>query len=320
VPKAPKRRDDATKFSIQEIGAALEAKLPQLQAALASGLDFVVAQSFNFNRRCIYRWLKHWDEGGYEALQSQPAPGADPLVTSEMEGGLKQTVLRHTPMDFGYDTARWRRNMLAEVLKKGFGVVVSGSRVSRHLRELGLSSQPPAYQDRDPGEVERCLNDKFPKIHRLADKSGAHIGFEDEAGVGLRTRSGRTWAGVGKTPVVRVCMKRYNVLSRVRSKTSPEFTARSYLGYRPQGVRDFLRAHRARLRIFFLPRRAAEMNPDEQVWNEIKNHRSGKQPVENKNNLKKRLYPALRSVQKNTGRSLSFFQLLATQYASVYIV
>ena len=55
------------------------------------------------------------------------------------------------------------------------------------------------------------------------------------------------------------------------------------------------------------------MNPDEQVWNEIKNHRIGKQPVENKNDLKKRLYSALRSVQKNTGRILSFFQLPATQ-------
>jgi hypothetical protein len=31
-----------------------------------------------------------------------------------------------------------------------------------------------------------------------------------------------------------------------------------------------------------LPRRAPQMNPDEQVWNEIKNHRIGKQPVENK--------------------------------------
>lgn len=24
----------------------------------------VVAQIFNFNRSCIYRWLKHYDEGG----------------------------------------------------------------------------------------------------------------------------------------------------------------------------------------------------------------------------------------------------------------
>jgi transposase len=61
-----------------------------------------------------------------------------------------------------------------------------------------------------------------------------------------------------------------------------------------------------RLRIFFLPRRAPEMNPDEQVWNEIKNHRIGKQPVENKMDLKRRLYSALRSVQKNTERIPSF--------------
>jgi transposase len=90
--------------------------------------------------------------------------------------------------------------------------------------------------------------------------------------------------------------------------------------HRSQKVRDFVHAHRAQLRIFLLPRGTPEMNPDEQVWNEIKNHRIGKQPLENKTNLKKRLYSALRSVQKNTGRILSFFQLPAIQYASVYVV
>jgi len=38
-------------------------------------------------------------------------------------------------------------------------------------------------------------------------------------------------------------------------------------------VRDFVRAHRSQLRVFFLPKRAPEFNPDEQVWNEIKNNR-----------------------------------------------
>jgi transposase len=313
----------------------------------------VVAQIFNFNRSCIYRWLKHYDEGGYEALESQPAPGAEPVVTSEMDVWLKQTVLTHTPVDFGYDTTLWTRDILAQLLKKEFGVAVSGSTVSLHLRKLGLSYQQPAYQDRDrdPGEVERFLNDKFPSIQRLADKLGADIGFEDEAGVGIMTRSGRTWGLVGKTPVVRVCMKRggYNVLSMVTPKGELKYSVTAdsvdsvhYIEFlknlirdrerplillvdrisfhRSQEVRDFVRAHRAQLRIFFLPRRAPQMNPDEQVWNEIKNHRIGKQPVENKNDLKKRLYSALRSVQKNTGRILSFFQLPATQYASVYVV
>jgi transposase len=312
----------------------------------------VVAQIFNFNRSCIYRWLKHYDEGGYEALESQPAPGAEPVVTDAMDVWLKQTVLRHTPVDFGYDTLLWTRDLLAELLKKEFGVAVSGSTVSLHLRKLGLSYQQPRYQDRDrdPGEVERFVNDKFPTIQRLADKLGADIGFEDEAGVGIMTRSGRTWGLVGKTPVVRVCRQRggYNVLSMVTcegemrySVTADHINSKQYIEFlknliqnrarplillvdrasfhRSQDVRDFVRAHRARLRVFFLPRRAPEMNPDEQVWNEIKNHRIGKQPLANKMDLKRRLYSALRSVQKNTERISSFFQLPATQYASAYV-
>jgi len=78
-------------------------------------------------------------------------------------------------------------------------------------------------------------------------------------------------------------------------------------------VRDFVRAHRAKLRIFFLPKRASELNPDEDVWNEIKNNRIGKKPVKDKNDLKKYLFSTLRSFQKNTKRILSFFQLPDTK-------
>jgi len=38
------------------------------------------------------------------------------------------------------------------------------------------------------------LNKKFPFIQQLAVKINADIAFEDEAGVGVMTRHGRTWA------------------------------------------------------------------------------------------------------------------------------
>jgi transposase len=85
-----------------------------------------------------------------------------------------------------------------------------------------------------------------------------------------------------------------------------------------QKVRDFVRAHRARLRIYFLPKRAPALNPDEQVLNEVKNRHIGKQPVKNKKDLKKRLYSTLGSLQKRTGRILSFFQLPDTEYAAIH--
>ncbi len=61
----------------------------------------VVAKVVNFNRSCIYEWLKRYDEGGYEALESRRPPGAKPLITREMEGWLEETVLNSTPVQHG---------------------------------------------------------------------------------------------------------------------------------------------------------------------------------------------------------------------------
>ena len=40
----------------------------------------LVADYYNFNRSCIYRWLKQYDEGGFDALESKMPPGANPII------------------------------------------------------------------------------------------------------------------------------------------------------------------------------------------------------------------------------------------------
>lgn len=308
-----------------------------------------IAKAYNFGRACIYRWLRQYDEGGFPALESDLPPGAPPVITDELDAWLKRTVLGRTPVNFGYDTNLWTCRILADLLKNEFGITVGDSTVRLHLQKLGLTCQIPEYQDkkRDEREIEYFLNVKFPKIQRLAARIGAEIGFQDEAGVGVMTRSGRTWGLRGHTPIVPVSMERggYNVLSIVTAEGKMRYSVKegsidgdvfiSFLEHlirkrqRPlillvdhasfhssKPVRDFVRAHRAKLRIFFLPRRAPEMNPDEQVWNEIKTNRIGKQPVKNKGDLMKRLFSSLGSLQKNTKRILSFFQLPRTKYAS----
>src|ERR687895_2268298 len=104
-------------------------------------------------------------KGDYEALESRKPPGAKPVITPEMEGWLEETVLNSTPVQHGYDTNLWTRDILAELLKKEFGVSVSGLSVSLHLRKRGLSYQKPCYRDiaRDEQEVEHFVKDKFPR-------------------------------------------------------------------------------------------------------------------------------------------------------------
>ena len=99
---------------------------------------------------------------------------------------------------------------------------MSDTAVRQHLKAMGLTCQKPEYQDvqRDEGEIEHFLDDKFPRILRLAEKMGADIAFEDEAGVGIMTRHGRTWGMSGETPAIKASMLRggYNVLSAVTAE------------------------------------------------------------------------------------------------------
>ena len=106
-----------------------------------------IAEAYNFDRSCIYRWLKQYDEGGFEALESKMPPGAEPLITSETDEWLKQTVLTCTPVEFGYDTNLWTCTVLAELLEQKFGVTVSDSAVRLHLKGMVLTCQKPEYQD-----------------------------------------------------------------------------------------------------------------------------------------------------------------------------
>jgi transposase len=309
----------------------------------------LVAKLYNFNRTCIYRWLKQYDEGGFDALESKMPPGAKPLIDLKVEEWLKETVLKCTPVQFSYDTNLWTCVILTDLIKKKFDIEVSDSTIRLHLKAMNFSFQKPEYQDEkiDYKEVENFLNKKFPLIQQVAIKMDADIAFEDEAGVGVMTRNGRTWGLRGKTPVVKVSMQRggYNVLSAVTAQGSMDYLIKDetikgsqYIEFLEQlivdrdrplilladnvsfhkskEVRNYVGANRKKLRVFFLPKRAPAYNPDEQVWNEVKNNSIGKQPIMNKADLKDRLTEAMENLKFNTKRIISFFQLPRTKYAS----
>jgi transposase len=310
----------------------------------------LIAKIFGISRSCIYDWLRWYRAAGEAALDTRTAPGAEPVLTRELDRWLQDTILNSTPVDHGYDTELWTLQILVELLRQRFGVWVSDSTVALHLHRLDLSCQRPCYRaaEQDPEAVAHFLLYKFPKIQRLAEKMGADIGFEDEAGIGIMTRAGRTWGAVGHPPVVLATDRRggYNVLSLVTAEgrlrySVAEHTIDSdrYIAFlqqvlhgrtrplilladnasfhRSAAVRQFVRAHRTQLRMFFFPPHAPELNPDEQVWNEIKHRQVGKQPIKSKPDLKKRLHSALKSLQQKADKIRSFFQLPDTDYAAI---
>ncbi|MBK8535434.1 MAG: transposase [Candidatus Competibacteraceae bacterium] len=86
--------------------------------------------------------------------------------------------------------------------------------------------------------------------------------------------------------------------------------------HRSKEVRDFDRANRQKIRMFFLPTHSPELNPDEQVWNEVKHRQLGKQPIR-KLDLNRRIHSSLKFLQEQMAKVQSFFQLPDTQYAAL---
>jgi transposase len=308
----------------------------------------LIAEILGISRSSIYDWLRRYRAEGESALDTRAAPGAPRTITAGLRWWLRKTVLRSTPVDHGHDTVLWTRKLLLTLLERRFGVRVAESTVGLHLRALDLSYRQPRYRarERNRAQVAAFLAVKFPKIRRLAERMGADIAFEDEAGVGVRT--GRTWGARGQAPAVPVADRRggHNILSIVtargefqstvveKSVDGPQFIAflehlvrdrprplilvvdRASV-HRSAAVRQFVRAHRTRIRLCFFPAHTPELNPDEQAWNEIKHRQIGRQPVKNKLDLKQRLDAALGALQALPERVRSFFQLPDTQYAAI---
>jgi len=71
-----------------------------------------------------------------------------------------------------------------------------------------------------------------------------------------------------------------------------------------------------RLRLFLLPPYSPELNPDEWVWNHLKNNGIGRQVIHTKPQMKRAVISHMKSIQKSPDLICSFFQAETTRYAA----
>ena len=311
----------------------------------------VVIKALGLTRPRIYEWLAKYREGGIDALRSRKAPGKVPKLNGKQLQQLYRTIVGVDPRQLKFEFALWTRGMVRELIKRKFRVNLSEVSVGRLLKKLGLSPQRPqrkSYQQ-DEYLVFKWMAEDFKKIKNLAKKENAEIFFGDESTVRSDYHSGTTWAPKGKTPVVKTTGARHkvNLISAitprgamkfmateksVNSTVFVEFLKRLLVGaqrpiflvldnssvHRSNEVRQYVESTNGKLRIFFLPPYAPELNPDEHVWNYLKNHKIGRQSTANQWDLYKRVMKVMRSLQRRPEKIKSFFRHPWTKYTLMY--
>lgn len=309
----------------------------------------IVFKALGICRATMYGWLARYRHGGWSALDARKRGGRKPKLDAKAIQWIYKTITEKNPLQLKFTFALWTAKMIGQVIYKEFGVKLSKASVCRLLAQLGLTPQRPvwrAYQQR-PEQVQKWPEEEYPRIRQLAQRKKAMIFFGDEAGVRSDHHAGTTWAVKGVTPVVSSTGARFglNLISavsaqgefrfmtvkgRVRVPQFIEFLERlihnadrmiflivdGHPVHKAKSVVRFVELMKDRLQLFFLPPYSPELNPDERVWNDLKNNAVGRKSIESPKQLHKVVISHLRLVQKSPDRVRSYFQNETTRYAA----
>ena len=308
-----------------------------------------VIESLGLCRTTIYKWLRLERRGGTNALRSSKALGPKRLLNRRQRRAVRNWIVGKDPRHYRFAEALWTRRIVAELIKMRFGIQMSITAVGELLAHLDITPQRPlrrAYE-RDAKLIRRWQEETYPSIVKRAKKHRAEILFLDEAGIQSDAPLGLTWGAKGKTPIVHTSGQRQkvDVVSAVSSKGGflfgtynqrlnaelfveilKRFTVHAKCPYffivdghpahRAKVVQKFIKSTKGRIELYFLPPYAPDLNPDEFVWNHLKQNGLAKKPLRQNESLSRRINADLRAIKRNRKLVRSFFKAPSVAYAS----
>jgi transposase len=318
--------------------STLEVRLRAVQAVHSGHSVTHVAEIFGVSRRTLTYWVERARTDPKSGLQRKRNPGSSrPRKAAQVDTNFLIHLTASDAVEYGFDSNLWTARRIKQVLDRFPDTQLSRSVVHERLREARLTWQKSRRyyfaEDGDNEKRERWLEEEWPKIQETTAKYRAILYFEDEAHIALSPVVGKTWAPCGKTPSVAVTSKRggFSAMSVISAKGSLVFRLFDHRICSAEVI-DFLAAlliyHRRRhlvvvmdnasphcskktmefvasqkrLHVFWLPPRSPEFNPDEKLWNHLKNYELKSHRARDKNELMKITQTKLDNLAKDTSK------------------
>lgn len=305
-----------------------------------------VAASLQVHAGTVAKWMMVYHRAGDAGLTRRIAPGRAPTLSPRQQQQLTRSIIDRQPTQFRFPFALWTLPLIGQLIERKFGVVLHETTIARLLRRLGLTPQRPVCQafSRDAAACRAWAEMEFPAIVRQYRRRQGTLLFADETGVHADGPVARTWGRRGAPPVVAVSAERarVNVLSAISPRGRLWFrcfrgtlTAVRFVEFLRALLRDvrgeiflildrhpahvaaltrrFVQAHAARLHVFFLPRYAPDLNPDEHVWAHLKGM-FRREPLAKDENLPSAVERGMASIQEDRALVRSFFGHPAVAY------
>jgi transposase len=167
-----------------------------------------IARILGVHETSVHRWRRL--ARSLAGLDAKPHPGPTPRLSDEQLAHLEQLLLQGAKQH-GWPNQLWTADRVTVIIDRHFGLKYHPEHVRKILKQrLNWTSQKPQLQAKEQNdkEVERWLDDEFPRIVRESWQKDATLVFLDEAGFMLTPLVRRTLAPRGKTPVLPALRRR----------------------------------------------------------------------------------------------------------------
>jgi transposase len=177
-----------------------------------------IARILGVHETSVHRWRRLARQG--PGLGAKPHPGRKPFL-SEQQWVEVQRLLLQGAKRHGWPNDLWTADRVTALIKRHFGVEYHPEHVRAVLKgRFDWSSHKPELRAREQNEkeVERWLDDDFPRIIRDAFKRQATLVFLDEAGFMLTPLVRRSLWPRGLTQVIDA-LQRHDRISAISCVT-----------------------------------------------------------------------------------------------------
>jgi transposase len=324
-----------------------------VQAVLDGMTQSEAARVFGVHPNAVSRWMKHYRDGGFTALSERRRgrrAGEQAALSASQQQQVIALVRDSTPDQLGLAGFLWTREVVAELIAQRYGIRLARTTVGAYLRAWRFSPQKPQRRalEQNPAAVRRWLEETYPAIRAQARREGGVVVWLDELGVRSDYAAGRSWAPVGRTPVIKRTGKRFgvNLIGAISAGGLLRF--RLFTGsFRGPVLVDFLRrllrdlagrkvhlildghpVHHAklvsawigqrptRIELHFLPGYSPQLNPVELLNHDVKANAAGRRRARTVVELTGELRAYVRGRQRHPEVVAGFFAHPDTCYAA----
>jgi len=314
--------------------------------------ETAVADLLGVARETVARWWSAYRAAGVEALphdRTGRPRGSGRTLSVEQAAHLQQVLDAHSPEQVGIAAPLWTRRAVRDLIRREYDVTMPLRTVGAYLKRWGYTAKRPSRhsRDQDPAEVRAWLRQTYPAIEARALREGAEIHWGDELGVAADEHPGAGYARRGQAATVEVPDRhiRVNMISTVTNAGQVRFmtyretmTAALFIvflsrllqttprkiflivdrlkAHAAAEVEAWVAAHHERIELFYLPRHAPELNPDEYLNNDLKGTVNAEGLPHNKGELQARIEAVMRKLRELPEHIMNYFQHPKTQYAA----